>query len=217
MKPIQLFPGLILLMGMIAGCSAVRITSSWKAPDIVPQTYDKIIVLGIINNEDRSLRERMEDHLVGDLISHGCNAVSAFNQYGPKTFENLTEEQAKDKLTADGIKTVITIVLLDKKMETLYVPPSETPQNQFWDYYQRVYDRILSPGYYQETTKFFWESNLYDLSSSKLIYSVQTQAFDPATTNDLAHEYGLKIVHNMLKNNVLEKPPSRVADAYSKD
>jgi len=204
----------ILLLYVTAGCSSTHVTSTWKAPGIVPQVYDKIIVLGIVNDADRTMRERMENHLVGDLKSHGYNAVSAFKEYGPKAFENMTEEQANNKFANDGIKAVITVVLLDKKSERRYVPANMASQNQFFDYYQRVYSRILSPGYFQVTTKYFWESNFYDLTDSKLLYSVQTQSFDPTTTDNLAHEYGLTIVHSMMKNNVLQKQSANAASSY---
>ena len=54
-------------------------------------------------------------------------------------------------------------------------------------------------------TKYFWESNLYDMSNQKLVYSVQTKSFDPATSESMAHEYGRMIVKNMVKQQVLAK------------
>ena len=53
-------------------------------------------------------------------------------------------------------------------------------------------------------TKFFWESNLYDMSTQKLIYSVQTESFDPANSETMAHEYGKMIIKNMVQQSVLK-------------
>ena len=61
------------------------------------------MVLGIIREADRTLRESMENHLVGDLKDLGYNAFSAYQEYGPKAFDGMTEEQANKKLAADGI------------------------------------------------------------------------------------------------------------------
>jgi hypothetical protein len=66
-----------------------------------------------------------------------------------------------------------------------------------------MHGRIYEPGYYSESTKYFWESNLYDLNTKQLIYSVQTESFDPASTQSLAHEYGKLIVNSMIKSQVL--------------
>ena len=87
--------GAIAASIVISSCSSTKITSTWKAADSNTGNYEKIVVLGIINDPDRTIRERMEGHLVGDLISHGYNAVSAYKVYGPKEFENITEDQAR--------------------------------------------------------------------------------------------------------------------------
>jgi hypothetical protein len=76
-------------------------------------------------------------------------------------------------------------------------------QDQLWGYYRSLDSRIESAGYYNEATRYFWESNFYDVGSGKLIYSVQTQSFEPASTDALAHGYGEKIVQNIIDNNVV--------------
>jgi hypothetical protein len=66
-----------------------------------------------------------------------------------------------------------------------------------------MYERIYSEGYYATDTKYFWESNFYDLGSNQLMYSAQSQSFDPASTETLGHEYGQMIVKNMVQKNIL--------------
>ena len=167
------------------------------------------MVVGIIAGSDWALREKMETHLVGDLADKGYNAVSAIKEYGPKNFENMKETDVLDKMSAMGVDAVLTIVLLDKDRERYYVPgrvyysPYTIYQRNFWGYYTTIYERIYTPGYYQENTKYFWESNFYDLKNRNLLYAVHTESFDPDSMEALAHEYGLLIVNNMVKNAVL--------------
>jgi hypothetical protein len=71
-------------------------------------------------------------------------------------------------------------------------------------YYGIMYERIYSPGYYESTTKYFWESNIYDLKTKQLLYSVQTESFDPDDATALAHRYGKVIINDMKKNNILK-------------
>lgn len=200
---------------MLLSCSTSRITSTWKAENVQAKKYNKILVLGLIRESDRSIREKMEQHLLGDLKEHGYNAICACEEFGPKTFENMAEKEAIAKLGNSGIDAVLTIVLLDKTKERYYVPgriyysPYYNYHNRFWGYYTTMYDRIYSPGYYEVSTKYFWESNLYDMDSKQLVYSVQTQSFDPSSSEILAHEYGKLIVNSMVKNKVLttQTPP----------
>ena len=203
--------GLLVMLLCIQGCATSYITSTWKASDVTVRRYNKLMILGIIREADRTLRERMENHLVGDLKDLGYNAFSAFQEYGPKAFDGMSEAQANQQLAHEGIDAVLTVVLLDKEKERYYVPgrviytPYFTYQDHFWAYYRSIHNRILEPDYYEVATKYFWESNLYDLASNKLVYSVQTQSFDPTSTDGMAHEYGRMIVRDMTKNNILKK------------
>lgn len=202
--------GFALLL-VAAGCSSSKITTSWKAENTVPQKYNKIMVLGLIRETDRTIQENMENHFVGDLHDLGYNAVSSLKEYGPKAFDNMDEAAALAKLKTSGVDAVITIVMLDKQKERKYVPgnvyysPYSYYSNHFWGYRSTLYRRIYEPGYYVTDTKYFWESNLYDMSTQKLIYSVQTESFDPINSEILGHEYGQLIVKDMVKQNVLKQ------------
>ena len=200
-----------MLLLIVAGCTTSKITTSWKAENTVPQKYNKILVLGLIREADRTIQEKMENHFVGDLKELGYNAISSMQEYGPKAFDKMDEEAALSKLKNSGVNAVITIVLLDKEKERKYIPgnmsysPYSYYYNHFWGYRTTLYNRIYEPGYYVTDTKYFWESNLYDMSTQKLVYSVQTQSFDPANSESMGHEYGLMIVKNMVKQNVLKQ------------
>ena len=197
-------------MLMAAGCTTSKITTSWKAENTVPQKYNKILVLGLIREADRTLQENMENHFVGDLKELGYNATSSLKEYGPKVFDKMDEEAAIDKIKNSGVDAVLTIVLLNKERERKYVSanihysPYGYYSNRFWGYRNTLYHRIYEPGYYVIDTKYFWESNFYDMSTQKLLYSVQTQSFDPANSESMGYEYGKMIVKNIVKQNVLK-------------
>jgi hypothetical protein len=167
------------------------------------------MVVGIIREADQSLRQKMENHLVGDLRELGYQAYSSFAEFGPKALENLNEEQLYDKMRESGADGVLTIVLLNKEKEKFYVPghvvytPYYVYYNRFSRYYTTIYQRIYSPGYFDVSTNYFWESNFYDLISRELVYSVQTESFDPGSSESLGHEYGKLIVGNMVQKKVL--------------
>lgn len=198
---------------ILMACSTSHVTSTWKAKNAEPKKYNKILVVGLIRESDRSLREQMEEHLVNDLKERGYNAICACEEYGPKAFENVDEKQTVDKLSNSGIDGILTIVLLDKQKERHYVPnyvyysPYVMYHGHFWGYYHTMYDRIYSPGYYTTDTKYFWESNFYDMQAKQLLYSVQTHSFDPASTASLAHEYGQLIVKSIVKADFLLPQP----------
>ena len=199
-----------LCLFFVMGCSSSRVTHSWKSDSIPEKNYNKVMVVGLILSNDRSLREKMENHMAGDLAERGYTAISSLKEYGPKSFEHMKEDEVIDKLHNSGVDAVITIVLLDKKRERDYIParinysPYTMYQRRFPGYYNVLYDRIYSPGYYQVNTKYFWESNFYTIKTNELLYSVQTESFDPDSAERLAHDYGKLIVNSMAKQGVIK-------------
>jgi hypothetical protein len=201
----------LFLLLAAAGCSTSRMTTSWKAKDVLVRDYKKILVIGLIRESDRTIQENMENHFVGDLKALGYDAVSSLREYGPKAFDNIDEAAAVQNMKNSGVDAVMTIVLLDKAKEQQYVPgritfsPYGYYYNRFWGYRTTLYRRIYEPGYYVTDTKYFWESNFYEMGNQKLVYSAQTQSFDPLTSESMGHEYGKMIVADMLKNEILKK------------
>jgi transcription termination factor NusB len=55
------------LIFFILSCSSSQITSRWAEKGLKAKKYNKILVLGIMNNNETSLRGKIEKHIVGDL------------------------------------------------------------------------------------------------------------------------------------------------------
>lgn len=209
MKRIQLFLIAGIAISLLMGCSQSRITSSWKAPDVQTHRFEKILVLGLIRENDRQLQQKMEEHLVGDLGRMGYQAESSLKAFGPKAFENMNEEDALSQLRNSGFDAVITVVLLDKEKEKRYVAgniyysPYSFYYRRFWGYRSTLVYRIYEPGYYVTDTKYFWESNFYELQNQHLLYSAQSRSFDPSSAETMGHEYGLMITRDLVKQKIL--------------
>jgi hypothetical protein len=189
-----------ILAGFILfSCSSTRITSQWQPSGLPSVTAKKILVLSLVHDKDRSIKENMERHLTFDLRSRGYETISSFHEFGPKAFEGLEEGAALERLRNRDIDLVLTVVLLDKERERyyyhgyFYYSPFFYYYNNFWGYHMMMNSRVYQPGYYVNDTRYFWESNLYELKTGQLLYSIQTQSFDPSSTESMAHEYGEKI------------------------
>jgi hypothetical protein len=199
--------GLSVLLIILAACSSTKLISSWKADEVSNQKFDKVLVIGLMGNKDRSLRENMEKIIVQQLQSKGINAGSAFAEYGPKTFEGSDEPSSLKKIKSKGYDGAITIALLDKSKEKNYNPGTMgvyPNRYRFWGYYRNMYGRIYEPGYYTVTNKFMLEANVYDLNADKLIYSAQTRSVDPASPQSLATEFSDKIFEDMNVKGVIK-------------
>jgi len=198
--------GILVILLFLTSCSNSKVTSSWAgnhASILAPG--NKILVLGIIREKDMRLRMQMEGFLVDALKAKGYNAVSAYTLYGPKMFSNKEEETVITQLRNSGIDEVFTITLLDKARERNFQPGGMYPYSPFWGYYNYWYGRVYSPGYMSVDTHFFWESNLYDVSSKKILYSVQSQSTNPSSSGSMGKDYSTAVIKNMIRQGILAK------------
>jgi hypothetical protein len=208
MKKIFLIP----ILALIVSCQPTKITQSWTAKDAMPKKYKKVLVLGVLTDNDNELQTKMEDHLAGDLKEMGYNAIAANKLFPPGTFVKGDTAKAKTAIEGKGFDAIMTIVLLDKKKETYYVPGKITDYTmynkygRFNRYYNTVTERIYTPGYYSTETKYIWENNFYDLDSKELVYSARSRSFDYTSKNTLAHTYGQLMAESLVKRNILIKP-----------
>ncbi len=210
MKKIFFIPVLALLIS----CQPSKITQSWAAKDARPTKYKKILVLGVLTDNDIELQTKIETHLADDLREMGYLAIPANKVFPPGTFVKGDTARATAAINGKGFDAILTIVLLDKKKEPYYVPGRITnytyfeQQSRFNRYINNVSEQIYSPGYYSVETKYIWENNFYDLNSKKLIYSARSRSFDITSKTTLAHTYGLLMAQSLVDKNILIKPDS---------
>ncbi|HVW59453.1 MAG TPA: hypothetical protein VHC48_05445 [Puia sp.] len=194
------------ILFLASSCSNSRITSSWKGGNATTiATGNKILVLGIIREKDIRLRMQMEGFMVDALKAKGYNAVSAYTLYGPKMFGNKDEEAVLNQLRNSGIDEVFTITLLDKARERNFQPGAMYPYSPFWGYYNYWYGRMYNPGYISVDTHFFWESNLYDVGSKKLLYSAQSRSTNPSSAGSMGKDYSKAVIKNMTQQGILAR------------
>ncbi len=199
----------IVAISFLAACSSTKVTSSWKSPEATSTNLSmkKIMVAALLPDKSRELQKSMESRLVNELKRKGIQAVSAYEMYGPKYLPK-DEDKAVEKLQQSGVDGFLTIVLLDKSKEKSYNPgysqigPVGYYRNWF-GYYRTVYGRIYTPGYYTTQNKYYWESNLYDVPGEKLIYSAQSESFDPSSIVQLASDYSGRLINDMTKQGLI--------------
>ncbi|WP_256006205.1 hypothetical protein [Pedobacter deserti] len=193
---------------IVSSCSSTRLVSSWNAPDASLRGFNKVLVIGLMGDRDRNLRENTENVIVRRLQSYGINAGSAYAEYGPKAFEKLEEKAALSKLKEKGYDGAFTVALLDKSKEKRYTPGMMgiyPGPYRFWGYYNMMYTRIYEPGYYTVTNNFMLEANFYDLNADKLLYSGQARSVDPASPQSLATEFSDKIFNDMTQKGIIKQ------------
>jgi hypothetical protein len=205
--------GLALIM-LLSGCAttSTEITASWLAPETADKTFDRILVLLVTDN--LSSRRIGEQAIASRLQQEKVDAIVGLELIPPEPVERLREmrESLATALRAEGVEAVLLVSLLDVQDERRYVPgsvrydPVMWPSHYyggFYNYWYVTYDRVQTPGYYEESRNIFLLSNLYDLSTGELAWSAQSESRDPQSKSKLAGEVASKLVRQMKRDGVL--------------
>lgn len=196
----------VLFSAIIFGsCSNTKLLSSYIAPEAKIQKSNKILVIAMMGDKDKKLRENIEAIMVQTLREQGIDAGSSMVQFGPNVFAALDEKAVMQKLKDQNFDETFTIAVLDKTKENYYRPGyigmAPNPY-RFWGYYNNYYARIYRSGYYTDKNKFILEGSIYNLNSEKLLYSAQTKTINPDNPRQLATTFTKTLLNDMYKNGV---------------
>lgn len=176
------------MTALLAAC-AVKPLVEWRNSDFTG-TVDNILIIAV--SDQPAVRRLFEDTFVKELAELGVSAKPSY--------QLLTDEQiaSKDALEA-AIRTrsmdaVLVASVIGVEEISTYTPPTYTytytPSNfdpHYRDYHSYFNHavRVATPGYWDKYEVLKLESNLYDSASQQLIWSVQSESFDPRSATQL--------------------------------
>ena len=212
------FSKLALALMFIAGgfylqnCgTSTKIIGSYVNPETSGSKYSNIMVVGLTSNV--VARKNVEDQVVAALKKEGVNADASMNSFSPNYMQKEpSKEEIINTIRQNGHDAVMTIALLDERTETRYVPGTTTyaPVSRygyygsFGGYYSTMYPTFYDPGYYTTDKTYVVETNLYDVQSEKLIWSAQTETYDPSNPEVGARSFSTAVADRMGRDGVLK-------------
>ncbi|MDQ6469627.1 hypothetical protein RB619_03145 [Flavobacterium sp. LHD-80] len=178
---------LILLITILSlsGCgSNTSIVNSWRDPDITvaQEEFKKVLVVALVKDEaSRRITE--------NRIASSNPVFKTSYQYLTVT-DQLNKEQKLKILQDENFDGVVTMRLVSKEKETNYVPGTYTGMYYggfdgmytgmygygFGNWYGMYSPNFYDPGYYQETTSYMVETNIFSLKQNKLIWTGTTES-----------------------------------------
>ncbi len=177
-----------------AGCGGpgTQFSATWTSPDYAQmQEVDEVLVVAVTKTEVR--RRIFEDSLVSKLQAEGISAYPS-NQFH-ESVDQMDEEEVEALIKERGIEAVIVTRVINIDRKDVVVPPSTTVSgypsygspyyNSWYGYYSHGYAVTHDPGYTYEELTVSLETNLYDSANGKLIWSGQSDSFNPSSTQDV--------------------------------
>ena len=171
---------------LLSAC-ALKPLAEWRDSSF-SGTVDNILIIGV--SDQPVVRRLFEDTFVKELAALGVSAKSSY--------QILTDEQISSKDSLDAAiesqsmdSVLVTRVIGVEEIET-YTPPTYTYTPSTFDHHYRDYHsyfdhavRVATPGYWDKYEVLKLESNLYDSASQQLIWSIQSESFDPRSATQL--------------------------------
>lgn len=209
---------IVLFMSVtLYSCSSVtEMSGTWKKPGTTATKYNMIIVMGVSKN--LVAKSTVENAIVSQLRQNGLNAVAGANVLPTSTLDSDgdgkadddSKEKVKEKLESLNVDGALVLSLLDKKESERYVPGTTmySPYNSyypFYGYYGGAYNIVNTPGYYEKVTNYFLTSNFYNVKTEQLVWSGQSETFNPTSLNDFATSYAEKVVDALLSSGIVRK------------
>jgi len=201
---LTVFFGSAVLLAMANSCgTSTMVTGTWQKP-AVTETYDNIMVTALVPTT--SSRSAIERSMVANLREEGTDASQSIDVIPPRLIEEEDKKrEIQNTIIRDGFDGVLTITLIDEDTETRYVRGSGMYRpypyygfyGNFWGYYDYWYPRFYEPGYYVENKVYYMETNLYDAQTEDLVWSAQSETYDPIDLESFAEGFSEEIVEEL--------------------
>ena len=203
---------MIMLGLVLAACSSGKeSTGVWVNKEkIQGKSFHKVFI--VVMTADIQARVRLENDLAATAISHGYEAVKSVEAIPPVLSDPKmpTKDEVVGKVTSSGCDAVFVASLLDKNESVHYTPGTTAYSIQpyytyYPGYYSNWYPSVSTSDYYAHDKKYFLQSNLYDVASQEIMWSVQSQIFNPESLEKFSKEYTTTLIKQLEKEKLLKK------------
>jgi len=211
---LKYLPVLVISMLFLTSCEpTLKVTGSWVNKEKAgKKQYTNMFIFVLAENFQ--VKTQLEMNLAFAAVDRGLNVVKSTDIF-PYTFskDNIPNREVLiEKVQKAGCDVILTVVPIRQESETRYVPGdmAYTPMNNnyygnFYNYYNYYTPVVYSPGYYETDKKYFLESNLYDFATGELLWSIQSEATNPANLETFSKQYTDMLVVEIKKTAIQKK------------
>ena len=192
-------------VGILHSCATTSMKNVW-----VDSNYEgklnKILVIGVIKNP--GVKRFFEDDFVTQLKARGTESIAGYRVL--QSDGEIDKQDLAEKIKELGADGVLITRLVDRKTVETYVPGTSyyTPPSHYYggwhNHYHRSYNYVYEPGYTIKDEVIVVETNLYEASSEKLVWSAISETFREGSDNTLISSFIKVMIDNLYRENVLK-------------
>ena len=176
------FGAVLSILVLTNSCSSTYEVRSWSSSDEFDQKLNGILVLGLVNNTSR--RFDVESEMVLAARKVNLNSRKGLRMFPPELGNPFGDmDRLQERLKERGFDAILTVAIINVNSER-FIPPERRyvpmiAYNRFRNYYYATHTLVYRRGYFVPESRYFLETNLYEVGSGNLIWSGRSNAFMP--------------------------------------
>ncbi|MBE0572231.1 MAG: hypothetical protein IH618_11870 [Ignavibacteriaceae bacterium] len=200
--PILLISLLTFLTVLFFSCSTTKtsIIGEWQDDTYQKGNLQKVLVLGIVNKEKPLLRRNFEDGMARAFNDGGISAVVSMDHMPYDVAVDSTSfEKYFKELDVDAV-VVSRLVAVDADRDYKAGYLYTIPYNSYYGFYGYYYAGISyanSAGYLSQNVVVVLETNIYETTNKKLIWSGVSETVEPDKASDVINSFGSELVSRL--------------------
>ena len=197
---VKWFGYLFSFVFLIISCAGTKLTHKQVNEAYKGKPVSDILVIAITGNEDS--RRSFERIFVAHLRSAGVEAISSEEAIPMPADLKMKKETILNAVNKFENDAVIITHLIDREKKEVYTRGGQADRG-YYSFYHRSYE--YDPGSSSTSKTVRLETNLYDVKTEKLIWSVQSKTWSKDSKYRIINDV-VKVVIKDLQNNKLISP-----------
>ncbi len=201
-SPLKLVFSALIISIFISACAHTKLTAVWSDDAYTGGPMKKVLVVVVLDNPVN--RKIVESAMVETLKQNGVEGIASNMVLGSKELskENLNEAAKENQV--DGLMAVRLTGVDEERVYHAPVYAVPYPYYYTWDtYYPHMHENVGMPAYTATYKYYNVETNVYAVSTEKLVWSAASQTVDPRDINKESKEFASKIVRSLKGSNLI--------------
>lgn len=192
----------------IFGCATTQLVDVWQDESRAAEPLTRVLVVAI--SDDERNRRIFEDSFARAFKDAGVEAVPGYTLL-PSDAKPAAETISK-AIEGKGIDGVIMSHYAGSDEETVYYPgrsrteawgPADYGRTRYDGYYRRTYETVHEPGRTAQYTTVFIETNIFETTDKKLIWSARSESYNPESVAEIIDALSKEVIKSLKKGGLI--------------
>lgn len=188
-----------ILLTFFTACSSTKtdIIGEWQDDTYQKGKIQQVLVLGIVNQDKPLLRRKFEDGMSRAFKDGGIYATPSMDHMPyDQAIDSTTFEKYFKELNVDAV-VVSRLVGMDASRDYKAGYLYTIPFNSYYGFYGYYYAGVTmanSAGYLSKEVVVVLETNIYETTNKKLIWSGVSETVEPEKASDVINSFSDELV-----------------------